>query len=218
METKSQRLATALLALAFLLSARAGFSQHRGSWADGPPAGSPEPGQTRAATAEGVGLASNADCTSNANLDITLTTSGATREFGLTTLVDGTTLFHFEQGTNIGNFSGTFFGYGQPIGPPLPDNTLIGSYAYVGETPPDHSNTAEFFLLFNCTTREILVSCFGPYGTCPQTAQEAIAVPAAPPAALLALALLLAAAGALAARRRATARAGERREEPAALV
>ena len=57
--------------------------------------------------------------------------------------------------------------------PSQPADTLIGSYAYVGETPPDATNTAEFFVFYNCSTREIIQSCFGPYGSCPQTAQQA---------------------------------------------
>ena len=36
--------------------------------------------------------------------------------------------------------------------PSQPDDTLIGSYAYVGESPPDATNTAEFFVLYNCST------------------------------------------------------------------
>jgi hypothetical protein len=124
-----------------------------------------------AATAEGVALYSGADC-DDASLDITLTTVGATREYGLSTLLDGTILDEFEQGTGIGDFSGTFEGYGISAG--APDGSIIGSYAYVGETPPSAADTAEFFVLYQCgTNQQVIYSCYGDYGTCPQTAQEA---------------------------------------------
>ena len=74
------------------------------------------------------------------------------------------------------NFSGTFAGFQIVFSPSQPAGTLVASYAYVGETPPSASDTAEFFVFYNCTTREVLLSCYGPYGTCPQTAQQALAV------------------------------------------
>lgn len=130
-----------------------------------------------AATAQGVALNAGADC-SNANLDITLTTVGATREYGLTTNEAGDVLGEFEQSTGLGTFSGTYVGYGMPVSPGQPEGTVIGSYAYVGETPPGAADTAEFFVLYECSdtgANTVLYSCYGPYGTCPQTAQEALA-------------------------------------------
>ena len=128
-----------------------------------------------AATAGGVALDASADC-SRGDLDITLTTAGASRESWLATNAAGATLVQGEGATSLGNFDGTFPDF--RIGPTgflvaQPANTLIGSYAYVGETPPSASNTAEFFVYYNCTTREVLYSCSGAYGTCPQTAQAA---------------------------------------------
>jgi len=125
-----------------------------------------------AATAEGVALNTFAGC-DDASLDITFTSVNAHRELGQATLEDGTILKSFEQSTNLDNFSGTYIGYGISI-PLQPDNTVIGSYAYVGETPPSTSDTAEFFMLYECTTREVILSCFGGYGTCPQTAADAL--------------------------------------------
>lgn len=154
------------------------------------------------ATALGVALNEAADCT-NADLDITLTTVGATREAGITSLTDGTVLFEFEQGTGLANFDGTFFGYGQPVEPDQPAGTIIGSYAYVGETPPSPDDTAEFFILYVCDTQEVLLSCFGPYGGCPQTADEAM-VPAVPTAGLVLLAILVGLLGIWVMRRTAT--------------
>jgi hypothetical protein len=158
-----------------------------------------------AASAQGVALDANADC-SRGDLDLSLSSAGANREAWLATNAGGGTLVQGEAATSLGNFSGTFTGF--RIGPAgflvtQPANTLIGSYAYVGETPPSAANTAEFFVYYNCTTRKVLYSCSGAYGSCPQTAQAAAAlatssVPASGPMALTLTALLVAAAGAFA--------------------
>src|SRR5262249_51152274 len=137
------------------------------------------------------------------------TTVGAQREFGLATTVAGQTLASFEQATPfLGTFSGTFVDYqiGPFAAPAPPPNTLIGSYAYVGTTPPTAATTAEFFVLYNCSARQVIRSCSGPYGTCPQTAAQAraqIPIPALGPEGLALAALLLGASGLLALRRRA---------------
>ena len=157
-----------------------------------------------AASAQGVALDPSADC-SRGDLDLTLSTAGANRESWLATNTAGATLVQGEAATGLGNFSGTFSGF--HIGPngflvTQPANTLIGSYAYVGETPASASNTAEFFVYYNCTTRQVLYSCSGRYGTCPQTAQAAAALTAQSahlgPMALTLTVLVLAAAGAFA--------------------
>jgi len=157
-----------------------------------------------AATAQGVALNVNAGC-SAADLDLTLTTVGAVRESGLATNLAGATLYSFEQATTLGTFSGTFTGYTiSPLAPVQPPGTLIGSYAYVGTTPPSAATTAEFFIYYNCSTRQVLLSCFGPYGSCPQTAlaaQAAIPIPTLDKWALL-LAMLLLLLSALATLRR----------------
>lgn len=124
-----------------------------------------------AVTADGVALGASAGC-SNGRIDVTLTNSGANRESWRATNLAGTTLTQgegpsgFPSGTSTGFFPQVFL-------PSQPADTLIGSYAYVGETPPSATNTAEFFVFYNCSTRQIIRSCFGPYGTCPQTAQQA---------------------------------------------
>ncbi|MEE2776897.1 MAG: hypothetical protein VYE73_09075 [Acidobacteriota bacterium] len=146
-----------------------------------------------AATANGVALSSNAGCTNDADLDLSLTTVGATREVGITSLTDGTIMDQFEDATALANFDGTYVGYGLPIDE-QPPGTVIGTYAYVGETPPSAGDTAEFFILYQCDTQEVLLSCFGPFGTCPQTADEA-GVPTLPAATWLFLAVLLLLAG-----------------------
>ncbi len=165
------------------------------------------PGAARAAaTAQGVALNAGASCT-NADLDLTLTTIGAARESGLATNLAGQTLATFEQATPfLGTFSGTFVDYQiQPLVPAQPPGTLIGSYAYVGTTPPSAATTAEFFVFYNCSTRQVLLSCFGPYGTCPQTAAQAkatIPIPALSHEGLALAMLLLAGSGVFALRRR----------------
>ena len=162
-----------------------------------------------AATAQGVALNTNAGCTTG-DLDLTLTTVGATRESGKATNLAGTTLSAFEQATTLGTFSGTFSGFvigpvgADPPWPLQPPGTLIGSYAYVGTTPPTAATTAEFFVYYNCSTRQVLLSCFGPYGTCPKTAQQAQAAIPIPTLDMtgLALAMLVLTLSALAALRR----------------
>ncbi len=145
------------------------------------------------------------------DLDITLTTTGASTDGWLATNLAGATLIQGAGPTGVSNFSGTFQGF--KIGPSgfnivQPPDTLVGSYASVGGTSPNASDTAEFFVYYNCSTRQVLYSCYGAYGSCPQTAQAAAALIAAPSVptldrwALLATLLVLAAAGGLALRRR----------------
>ena len=158
-----------------------------------------------AATAEGVALNANAGCAAG-DLDITLTTSGANSESWRATNLAGVTLRTGERATPLSNSSGPF-PFSIPFLVVQPSATLIGSYVYVGETPPAAANTAEFFVYYSCTSRQVLLACFGPYGTCPQTAQQAAALlaPQIPALGRLALPLtlmLVGAAGGLALRRR----------------
>jgi hypothetical protein len=151
------------------------------------------------ATAQGVALNPAAGC-SNGNLDITLTTVGAQREGWRATTLAGSTISQGEVPTGLVTFSGTFTAFQIVFSPAQAADSLVGSYAYVGATPPSANDTAEFFVFYKCSTREVLLSCYGPYGTCPQTAQQAVAilapkVPAQGPVALLSMMMLLAAAG-----------------------
>jgi hypothetical protein len=155
-----------------------------------------------AATAQGVALSAGAGC-GNANLDLTLTTSGATTELGQWTKAGDDSVSVFKTSTTaLASFGpGTFLGYKITISPQQPANTLIGAYAYVGDDPPAPANTAEFFVYYNCSTRQVLLSCFGAYGTCPRTAQQAAdllapRVPTLSTWALMLTALLLAGAAA----------------------
>ena len=140
------------------------------------PHGALSPGAAMAsATAQGVALNASAGC-SNGNLDITLTTVGANREGWRATDLAGSTISQGEGPAGLANFSGTFTGFQIVFSPSQTAGSQVASYAYVGETPPSASDTAEFFVFYNCSTREVLLSCYGPYGTCPQTAQQALAV------------------------------------------
>ena len=62
-----------------------------------------------AASAQGVALNANADC-SRGDLDLTLSTAGANRESWLATNAGGATLVQGEAATLLGNFSGTAVG------------------------------------------------------------------------------------------------------------
>jgi len=157
-----------------------------------------------------VTLAPVADCGARADVQWSFTyTTPPAREFGRITNAGGVTIGSFERPSPLtgGSFSGS---WRQDIGLPQPPNALIGSYGGAGDSPPTAAGTAEFFVLYNCTTKQVLYSCTGSYGTCPTTALAGIAriaesIPATSPASLAALLLGLFATGALALRRRAAA-------------
>ena len=155
----------------------------------------------------GVSLNASANC-SNGNLNISLHTQGANWEKWQATNAAGSTFSQGQGLTGLPNFSSPPPAvFVVPFSPSQPPGTLVASYAYVGEQVPDATNTAEFLVLYNCTTLEVLLSCYGPYGTCPQTAQQALAalvprIPAQGPLALLATIVLVAGAGGRALARR----------------
>ena len=163
------------------------------------------------ATAQGVALNASAGC-SNGNLDITLTTVGAQREGWRATDLNGSAISQGENPVSgLANFSGTFVGFQIVFSPAQAAGSRVASYAYVGTTPPAAGDSAEFFVFYDCSTRQVLLSCYGPYGTCPQTAQQALAlllpkVPTQTPLALLLTTLLLAATGGFVLSRRGTSR------------
>ena len=158
-----------------------------------------------------VNLAPAADCQSSANVSWSFTyTVNPTREFGRITNVAGATIGSYDQASVLtgGTFNGTWT---QPITLPQPPNTLIGSYGGAGDTALTTANTAEFFLLYNCTTRQILYRCSGNLGSCPTTAAQGLArisepIPAISPATLVALLLTLLGMGSFLLRRRAVLR------------
>ena len=161
-----------------------------------------------------VSLAPAADCQSTANVSWSFTyTVNPTREFGRITNVTGTSIGSYDRASILtgGSFNGT---WQQPITLPQPPNTLIGSYGGAGDqTAP---NTAEFFILYNCTTRQVLYRCSGNLGSCPTTAIQGLArisepIPMTSPLTLAALLLTLISTGAFLLRRRVQLRRRVRR-------
>jgi hypothetical protein len=125
-------------------------------------------------TATSVSLNSAANC-SVAHLDIGMEAGTVTHEAGFVTGIDGL-LDSFIQSSSFSGFSGTFSTYGMPM-PDQPDRTIIGSYAWIGTNPPSAANTAEWFVLYLCDpagNNEVLDTCYGDYGTCPQTALDGL--------------------------------------------
>jgi hypothetical protein len=129
------------------------------------------------ATATSVGLSATASC-SDADLDLGITSGDVDRELGTATNAASTTLAMFEQdSTGIDGYDGVFPGYSINLDVAQPDGTIIGSYAYLGTTPPTAQTTAEWFVLYRCGNEgdnQVLFSCFGDYGTCPRTAPQAL--------------------------------------------
>ena len=153
-----------------------------------------------------VQLAPTADCQTFANVQWSFTfATNPVRESGRITNDSGVTIGSYDKSSTLsgGSFNGTWL---QPITLPQPPNTLIGSYGSAGDNPPTATGTAEFFVLYNCTTKQVLLACAGAYGTCPTTALAGLAriaasIPATSPAALAGLLLALFATGAAVLRR-----------------
>ncbi len=158
-----------------------------------------------------VNLAPAADCQSTANVSWSFTyTVNPTREFGRISNVAGASIGSYDQAGLLtgGSFSGTWT---QPITLPQPPNTLIGSYGGAGDAGLSTANTAEFFVLYNCTTRQVIYRCTGNLGSCPTTAAQGLArisepIPATSPLARVALLLTLIGTGAFVLGRRALVR------------
>ncbi len=129
------------------------------------------------ATATSVSLSAGDDC-NRADLDLGLQSGNVDREYGLSTNAAGATLDQFENdGSALDNLDGVFNGYGIGITPDQPDGTIIGTYAYLGSTPPLAATTAEWFVLYRCGfggENQVMFTCFGDYGTCPRTATQGL--------------------------------------------
>ena len=159
-----------------------------------------------------VSLAPSADCQTAADVQWSFTyTSNPAREFGTLTNLAGTVIGSYTRASPLsgGSFSGT---WQQPITLPQQPNTLIGSYGGAGDNAGTTANTAEFFVLYNCTTRQVVYRCSGNLGSCPTTAAQGLArvteaIPATSQATIAALLAALLASGAfLLHRRRSPAR------------
>jgi hypothetical protein len=146
-------------------------------------------------------LAAAADCQTTAAVNWSFTyTVNPTREFGRVTNLNGTTIGSYDLPSTLtgGTFNGTWL---QPITLLQPPNTLIGSYGGAGDSALNPANTVEFFVLYNCTTRQVLHTCSGRLGTCPTTAAQGLArisaaIPVVSPLALIALLLMVLFSGA----------------------
>ncbi|MEP7208560.1 MAG: hypothetical protein ABI920_16600 [Casimicrobiaceae bacterium] len=167
-------------------------------------------GPALAVNAGTVGLHANADCNSNANLDVSWTGAGNHFEFGAAYDAAGSVIGTFGPDTNSNtDFSGQ---YTIPIATAQPANALVGAYAWVGGNPPAQATAVEYFVVYNCSTRAVLYRCSGAYGTCANRVAAALAtlpfdpgtapaVPVTSPGMLVVLMLLLGGAGALRLRR-----------------
>ncbi|MEP7290329.1 MAG: hypothetical protein ABI835_01045 [Chloroflexota bacterium] len=127
-----------------------------------------------ASSATGVALSAYSDCDSPAGLDIGMNTDGSVnREGGIVTDETGAVLMSFDQNSGFANYSGTFSGYNfsSPAWS-VPAGTVIGLYAYVGSLPYSAANTIEWFIAYQCDTQQIVTSCYGAYGSCPQSAAQ----------------------------------------------
>jgi hypothetical protein len=122
----------------------------------------------------GVGRETNC---ADASMAIGLHAVSVTQESGQTSNLGGV-LHTFAQASSFDGFDGVFPDYGNSIGTTQPVGTIVGTYAAIGSATPTAANTAEWFILYRCgaTTADsvVLSSCFGDYGTCPQTAAEAV--------------------------------------------
>ena len=122
-----------------------------------------------------VSLAPSADCQTAADVQWSFTyTVNPAREFGTLTTLNGTVIGSYTRPSPLtgGSFSGT---WQQPMTLLQPPNTLIGSYGGAGDNPATAANTAEFFVLYNCTTRQVIYRCSGNLGSCPTTAAQGLA-------------------------------------------
>jgi hypothetical protein len=120
-----------------------------------------------AANTATVSLDPSSSCTQGrlqitVNLDVS-----RSREYGIATTSGGTVLVQFEHASGPGTTYSGGFNYGT-YSAAQPAGTLIGLYGYLGQTPPSSSNTAEFFLAYDCSTLAVVKSCAGAYGSCPR--------------------------------------------------
>lgn len=130
--------------------------------------------------AEGVQLATSASC-AYGDVDLTYAATGVTDASLSFTAADGSVLESYAGAPFRGEYSGTENVLSDAEVPP-PAGTVLGVYVWIGSAPPAAATTAEFFVLYRCDavgnddggSNVVLSTCVGPYGTCPQTAQEAL--------------------------------------------
>jgi hypothetical protein len=129
-------------------------------------------------TATSVALNDSADCDNDADLDLGMEAGTVAIEGGIASTIGDDDIGSFEQPSTLSNFSGVT-DYGISMDNPLPEGSIVGTLAYVGDSPPTSANAAEWFILYRCDNggaNEVLYECFGDYGTCPHSADEALAL------------------------------------------
>jgi hypothetical protein len=133
-------------------------------------------------TATGVSLdGEDSDCGVGSDLFIEGSATGGDPAGAALETGTGSTLTDPDTGSftqdSIGYPAGNFaFDYGIN-NEAVPEGTVIGLYASVGDPDEDPATFGEWFVLYRCAddgvSSELLYSCFGPLGTCPTTAAEA---------------------------------------------
>ena len=131
--------------------------------------------------AQGVALAGSASC-SWGDIDATYAATAVTDASLSFTAADGTVLESYAGDAYQSDYVGTEVIISETYDPP-PAGSVVAVYAWIGQDPPSASTTAEFFVLYRCDdvgnerggANEVLETCFGDYGTCPQSAAEALA-------------------------------------------
>jgi hypothetical protein len=134
-------------------------------------------------------LAGSATCAFG-DVDISYAADGISRQEAAFTSQTGAVLDQFTSDAYRSSYDGTEHILTQAGverdgvrgAPAPPAGTVVGVYVTLGEAPPAATN-GEFFVLYRCdTTRndrgganEVLSTCVGAQGTCPQTAQQALA-------------------------------------------
>jgi len=130
-------------------------------------------------TATFVALGEGADC-SYGTLDVGFQSTVVDTQHGMATNPAGDVLGSFTLPmAGYDDFDGVIEDYGIPFpANEQPEGTIIGSYAAVGTDPFSSDSAAEWFVLYRCSDApggsEVLFTCYGDYGTCPQTAAEAM--------------------------------------------
>jgi hypothetical protein len=130
--------------------------------------------------AQAIALAPSASCLYG-DVDITYAAAGVSDASVSFTAADGAVLDGYAGAAYQSDFSGTEHVLTQ-ADEPAADGTILGVYVWVGTAPPSAGTTGEFFVLYRCDgsggsgggANEVLQTCVGPYGTCPQTAYDAL--------------------------------------------
>ena len=143
-------------------------------------------GAAETIVARAVALAPSASCTWG-DVDVDYAADGVERQQVTFTAEGGTTLHQFEDEAYLPTHEGIEHVLSETTSPP-PAGTAVAVHVLIGTTPPLATTTAEFFVLYRCDTagndqggtNTVLYACYGDYGTCPATADEALAGPAAP--------------------------------------